>query len=700
MGSDCSKSRLGVLLACLRLKPDAISSGTALRSTMVIAKPPRPGNGTWLHRVLTWGWYGIVVIGCRIWRFYLTPKAIFARVRATGRLWNTLLVALDAAVVVVSTVAAYYARFEGVVPAEFDRWMTPLTLVAIVLYGVLFALFGLYRLVLRYVGVDVLLRIVGAVVIGFSALLAADIVLALPEGLRRVPVGVLFIQAVLVLLGASAARLAARVYLYVRSQRSPGGRRVLIVGAGNAGSLLLRELHNRTELGMSVVGFLDDNRSLMRRTISGVPVLGTTGDLSRIVTEREIDEVIVALPTAPHERVRALLNEAAGANVQTRVMPPIVVQNGSVSVGDLRKVDVEDLLGREPTRIDTTEIAGTLTGRVVAVTGAAGSIGSELCRQIMAFEPEKLLLIEIDESRLYETWLELRRYDENVPVMCICDIRDREALDAVMATHQPHVLLHAAAYKHVPLMQLAPQEAVKTNVQGTLQVIEACERHGTDRFVLISTDKAVDPVNVMGLTKALAERVMLDAVRRGRLNAVAVRFGNVLGSRGSVVPLFEEQLRRGGPLTVTDPEVTRYFMTIPEAARLVLQAQAIGRPGDIFVLEMGEPVRIAELARKMSALAGVPAEIIYTGLRPGEKMHEELICDAERLVASSRDNIWLVDRVVVPDSQFDQRIRLLIDHAVHRHMSDLDAAIESLEPGFGVRNKRMYATCENAGAPD
>ena len=609
---------------------------------------------------------------------------MLSRVRATGRLWNTVLIALDVVVIVVATVIAYYVRFEGAVPETFATWTTPLTVTALVVYLTLFTLFGLYRLVLRYVGVDTLLRLFAAVVVGSGFLLFLELFVPIESGFRVVPLGVLFIQATLVFLGAAAARMAARVYLYLRSARSSDGRRVLIIGGGSAASLLLREIQGRPDLELKVVGFVDDDPVLRGRSIAGVIVLGTTADLYRIVTERDIQEVIVAMPSAPRETVRAILNIAAECGVQTRIMPALVIARGSVSLRDLRSVDVEDLLGREPTPIDVDQVRSTLAGKVVAVTGAAGSIGSELCRQIMRMDPAQLVLIETDETRLYELWLELRLISPDTPVMSMCDIRDRARLDAVFSAYEPQVVLHAAAYKHVPLMELAPEEAVKTNVLGTLQVVEACERHRVERFVLISTDKAVAPVNIMGLTKSLAEREMLAATRRGHLNAIAVRFGNVLASRGSVVPIFEEQLRHGGPLTVTDPDVTRYFMTIPEAARLVLQAQAIGKPGDIFVLEMGEPVKIVDLARKMIALSGVPADIEFVGLRPGEKLHEALITDDESLLPTNREKILRVDRVTVPEAAFDIDIRTLIAAAQRGDSSGLNDAIAVLEPGFGI----------------
>jgi len=612
----------------------------------------------------------------------VSRESLFARVRATGRLWNAALVVLDAAVIVVATFIAYYARFEGPTPEPFHRWMAALVGVSCVLYIGLFALAGLYRLVLRYVGVDTLLRLLGAVMGAFAILLVIDLLAPHSASMRPIPISVLFMQAVLIFLGASGARLAARVLLYLRVMGATQGRRMLIIGAGSAGSLLLREIQSRPDLGLTVVGFLDDNPALRGRTISGVPVLGATSELAATVTKMGVQDVVVALPSAPRERIRARLNAAADADVQTRVMPALVIAKGSVSLRDLRSVDVEDLLGRDPTPIDTEQVRSTIADKVIAVTGAAGSIGSELCRQIIALGPVRLLLIETDETRLYELWMELEQLAPGVSVMSVCDIRDGAKLDRVFALHKPQTVLHAAAYKHVPVMELEPLEAIKTNVMGTQNVVEACERNGVERFVLISTDKAVAPVNIMGLTKSLAERIMLDATRSHGLNASAVRFGNVLASRGSVVPIFEEQLRHGGPLTVTDPEVTRYFMTIPEAARLVLQAQAISAPGDIFVLEMGEPVRITELARKMIALSGVPADISYVGLRPGEKLHEELVSPTESLLPTERDRILRVDRVTVPEAGFEDAISNLISVATEGRIDELNTAIEQLEPGF------------------
>lgn len=606
------------------------------------------------------------------------------------RISTVVLLSLDVAAVSVATTIAYYIRFEGAVPGFFARWMLPLAALGCAVYIALFAALGLYRLVLRYAGLDALLKLSAATALGFVALFGVNLLLPMQDDMRPVPLGVLIAQAVLVFLGASAARVTARVLAHIHASVPGDRRRVLVIGLGSAGPLVQREIQGHPDLGMAVVGFLDDDRAMQGLTVGGVPVVGTTADLPRAVENLDIAEVIVAMPSAPRETVRRILNAAAEVGVQARVVPQIVAARGSVSLRDLRPVEVEDLLGREPTPIDVEQVRETVVGKVVAVTGAAGSIGSELCRQIVALGPARLLLLEIDETRLYELWLELQGRAPGVSAMHICDVRDAAKLDAVFAADPPDLVLHAAAYKHVPLMELEPAEAVKTNVGGTRNVIEACMRHRVARFVLVSTDKAVAPANIMGLTKAVAERVMLDAARDGALNAVAVRFGNVLGSRGSVVPIFEEQLRHGGPLTVTHPEATRYFMTIPEAARLVLQAQAIGDAGDIFVLEMGEPVRIADLARKMITLSGVPAAIEVTGLRPGEKLHEALVTDAEGLLPTEREKILRVERPTLPGDEFTEALTELLDAAAADDgtapaRATLRATCERIDPGFATR---------------
>lgn len=602
-----------------------------------------------------------------------------------NRTFNWTLLALDAALIAFMTLFAYYVRFEGAVPLFFERWIPALTAVSAPLYILLFALFGLYRLVFRYVGIDVLLRLVAAAGLALAVLTGVNMLMPLEQDMRPVPMGVLFIQAVLVFVTAAGVRLGLRIVLHLHSLRQQDKERVLIVGAGSAGHLILREIKARPDLGMSVAGFLDDDPSLLGRTIDGTPVLGSTKDLESAVSSHRAEEIIVAMPSAPRETVRRILNAAADTGVRARVMPPLFGSQGSVSLSDLQSVDVEDLLGREPTPIDVDKIRDTVTGKVVAITGAAGTIGSELCRQLAMLSPENLILIDIDETRLYELFLQTERSHPGLAQIAICDIRDRRRLDAVLDRHRPALVLHSAAYKHVPLMELAPAEAIKTNVAGTRNVIAACEEHGVERLVLISTDKAIAPVNMMGMSKAIAEMIALETAKRQALEIMIVRFGNVLASRGSVIPIFKEQLLGGGPLTVTHEDVTRYFMTAPEAARLTLQAQAIGKSGDTFMLEMGEPMRISDLAKRMIALSGVNAEIVFTGLRPGEKLHETLTGEGESAIASGFKGILKVERSRPQTDGLAEKIDELIAAGEADDLDRIDAIIDAIDPGYRKR---------------
>lgn len=571
-----------------------------------------------------------------------------ATIHSTRKRWQALLVLLDGAGLVLATVLTYLARFEGAIPYEYGRYLPLMLVVSVVVYLAFSALFGLYRVVLRYVGVDTLLRTVGAVGSSAALLVVLDLIASFTRGgLRHVPFGIILIQAVLALLVLGGIRITVRAGQHLRSSLRHHGERLAIVGAGSAGTLLLRELQARPELNVDIAGFIDDNPNLQGTLIGGLPVLGPISELEDIVATQHINQIFVALPSAEETVIRPLLNRVAALGITTRIMPKIVVERGKVSLSDMRQVNVEDLLGRALTPIDVSEIKETLEGKVVAVTGAAGSIGSELCRQIIAMNPKLLHLFEIDESRLYELWFELESLAPGISQMHILDIRDERKAAQLFNELKPEVVLHAAAYKHVPLMQLEPMEAVRTNVFGTATMMRLAGECGSQRFVLISTDKAVEPANVMGKTKELSERLMLNMQERyPETIFVAVRFGNVLGSRGSVVPIFEEKLLRSEPLTVTHEDVTRYFMLIPEAARLVLQAQAIGEPGDIFVLEMGEPVKIIDLARKMIALSGIPTDIVITGLRPGEKLHEALLNAGETIEPTKRPNI---NRIVHPN---------------------------------------------------
>lgn len=592
-------------------------------------------------------------------------------------------IVLDVIIVWVSTLLAYWARFGGSVTPEFLGNVSGVALVASLVFPAVFYALGLYHHVWRYVGVDMIVKLALGVVAGLGVMSAGVLLLTEPRQLRPVPLGALLIMSAFIFIGSASLRSFGRLLAYFQTQsHSPSARNILIVGAGDAGSLLLRDIENQPDLLMRVAGFIDDDTSVANRTIRGVRVLGTVADIPVLVRRREIDEVLVAVPSASTSQRRRILDACTQAGVKTRIIESMALEKRSVGVADLRKVDVEDLLGREPVPIDVEQVSNTIRGRVVAVTGAAGSIGSELCRQVMTLGPSRLLLLDIDESRTYEMYLELRRIDPDVPQMHICDVRDVRKVAEILDVARPSLVLHAAAYKHVPLMELEPDEAVKANVWGTQNVIAACESAGVDHFVLISTDKAVMPSSVMGATKALAEMLTVQASRRGQLKATAVRFGNVLGSRGSVIPIFEEQLRKGGPLLVTHPEITRYFMTIPEAARLVLQAQAISGGGELFVLEMGEPVRIVDLARKMITLSGTDVGIEFIGLRPAEKLHETLVHTDQDLLLTDREKILRVNALKLLPTDLEQRVMALVDVACNGDQQGSVRMLAGLVPDF------------------
>lgn len=609
-----------------------------------------------------------------------TPAAARTTHQLGASLFLILLVVGDVAISLVAVALAYFARFEGVVAPEFRAFMVPTMLTVAIVVPITFALTGLYNYVWRQVGVDMVLRVAGVVFGLAAAALALDLALSVATGQRPVPIGVLAIAFTFVFLGAVTTRTLSRLSRYMRARGgSPDGKPVLVVGAGDAGSLLMRDIEVQPGLGLNVVGVLDDDRAKHGRMLRNTRVLGGIDDIERLVADHSIQEILVAVPSATHSEQARILDVCAASGIPVRVMPGLAKGASMVGVRDLRSVEILDLLGREPVPIDAEQVMASIADKTVLVTGAAGSIGSELCRQLLVADPSRIVLIDVDESRLYELYLELQDVAPGIPQMRICDVRDGRKLNEVFVEFRPDMVLHAAAYKHVPLMEIEPDEAVKTNVVGTRNVVEACERAAVDRLVLISTDKAVAPKSVMGMTKAIAERIVISACKRG-LHASAVRFGNVLGSRGSVVPLFEEQLRRGGALKVTHPDVTRYFMTIPEAARLVLQAQALSAGGDIFVLEMGEPVRIVDLAEKMISLSGTGAHIEFTGLRPAEKLHEVLTNSGEDLLPTEAQKVNRLNSIPLPLAELDGVIHRLATAARLNDRVLLRATIRELLP--------------------
>lgn len=539
----------------------------------------------------------------------------------------------DILVAAFAWLAAYWLRFNLAVPPEFQAAALSTLLWVVPLQAVVFWRFGLYRGIWRFASLPDLKRIVLAV--GLAALLI-PVVLILFRVNAVVPRSVLILDPLLLVILMGGSRLAYRAWKEHRltSVLHPDSKPVLVAGAGSAADFLLRELA-RNPSGFHVVGLLDDSRDKKGRLVQGIPVLGALGEVVAWARKMDVDDVVLALPSAAHAVRKRITQACADAGLNVLTVPSLEdLVAGRVSVSSLRRIELDDLLGRDPVQLDESGLHKLLTGQVVMVTGAGGSIGAELCRQIARFAPAKLVLFEQSELALYAMEQELPQRFAGLPIApVIGDVKNAVWVNQVMAEHQPAVVFHAAAYKHVPLMENANAwEAVRNNVLGTQVVAAAAQTHGVGKFVMISTDKAVNPTNVMGATKRLAEMACQAMQQASGTRFVSVRFGNVLGSSGSVIPKFQKQIEAGGPVTVTHPDITRYFMSIPEAAQLVLQAGLMGEGGEIFVLDMGEPVKIAEMAKLMIRLSGADEDRIrieFTGLRPGEKLYEELLADDE-----------------------------------------------------------------------
>ncbi len=511
--------------------------------------------------------------------------------------------------------------------------------------------FGLYRQFWRYASVDELVLVALATAVSeiLSAALLFAVVIPL-SGITTFPRSIPFIDGLLALLVAGGPRFAVRLAEQKRErERGPGrwepSKPVLVMGAGSAGMLIVKEIRTNPSLGLEPVGFVDDDSAKHGFRISGVPVLGGRQEIPALVEKHRVQEVIIAMPTAPGSSIRDIVAICNRAGIPARTIPGLYdILSGRVSVSQLRNVDIEDLLRREPVQTDVTAVSEMLRGCRVMVTGAGGSIGSELCRQIARCQPETLILLGHGENSIFSITNELEWQHPHLAIeQVIADVRDLDRLGHVFRALQPDVAFHAAAHKHVPLMEINVADAITNNVKGTANLLHVAEAHRVGRFVFISTDKAVNPSSVMGATKRVAELLVQASAQRSGLPYVAVRFGNVLGSSGSVVPLFREQIARGGPVTITHPEVCRYFMTIPEAVQLVLQAAALGQGGEVFVLDMGEPIRIVDLAKDLIKLSGLELgrdlELVYTGLRPGEKLFEELSVAGESYVPTRHEKI-------------------------------------------------------------
>ena len=612
---------------------------------------------------------------------------------------------------VASWYAAHLVRFDFNIPEV--HWISfkkvlPLLLVVKL---VCFYSFDLYRGMWRYTSIGDLLNIIKAASI--SSLFIICWVL-FRTGFIGYPRSVFIIDWSLTILVISGFRISVRLYFDVLREDKPwrvviqmlfkplikkhtDSNRLVIIGAGDCGEKIYREIHDNVRLPYEVVGFLDDDVSKAGMKIHGIPILGSIRDIEVWAKNLKADEALIAIPSATSQQMRQIVTHCEKSGLSFKTMPGMgELINGKVSVKAIREVAYRDLLGREMIRLDEEKIGAYLQGKSVLVTGAGGSIGSELCRQICRFRPQSIALYERAETPLYELELELKESFPEVEIVAqLADVRDRNQLEKAFEASVPQVVFHAAAYKHVPMLELQPWKAIKNNIQGARNVIDMSNKYKVERFVFVSTDKAVRPVNVMGATKRVVEMLAQsqNSFSITDTNYMIVRFGNVVGSDGSVVPLFKKQIEKGGPVTVTDPEMTRYFMTIPEACQLILQAGSMGEGGEIFILDMGTPIKIDDMARDLIRLSGfepdVDIDIEYIGLRPGEKLYEELITEGEGMVPTSHEKILVLKGIECNLDILNGKINELIYLAREQDGEKIKEKLQEIIPEYGPSNNQV-----------
>jgi FlaA1/EpsC-like NDP-sugar epimerase len=602
----------------------------------------------------------------------------------------------DLFLIVVAVLGSFVLRLDlGPLFLDHLERMVWMIGIALLIKPIVYYLFGLYRRLWSYASIQELKLI--ALTVTTASILVSLIITLLQAltvfpGFSRLVLG---IDWLLSLFFVGGLRLSLRIL--AESQMSARdtahqNRRVLVVGAGDAGALVVREMQKNPQTNLLPICFVDDDPAKQRQEIHGVPVAGTLKDLPRVLDAWNIDEVIIAIPSAAGRVVRSVADICRAKSIAFRTMPGLhELIGGTVSVSRLREVDITDLLRREPAHIATEQIGLNLSGKRVLITGAGGSIGRELCRQVARWAPAEIVLLGHGENSIFEILLELQESFPSQPMHAvIADIRNAERLDLICASHRPQVIFHAAAHKHVPLMEANIEEAITNNVLGTRNIVQAALAHHTERLVMISSDKAICPSSVMGATKRLAEMIVLDAARRSAKPYSVVRFGNVLGSRGSVIHLFKRQIARGGPITITHPDMQRYFMTIPEAVHLVLQAFSMGKSGAVFVLNMGEQIRIVDLAEDLIRLSGLEPgkdiEIVYTGIRPGEKLSEALWDEGADYQPTEHPDVLRLSEDDLPDSQvLQQAIDHLAQLANQGNTTEIVQALGELIPGAAIR---------------
>ncbi len=600
---------------------------------------------------------------------------------------TVLLIAVDLLVISLVLVLGFLIRFDFSIPSTYLDLQVALKiwLVTIIAKIGVFYYFGLYKRIWRYASLEELKAILMSTTLG-SGLIGTFFWL---DDTVVYPRSILLINWALTVLGIGAVRFSWRLYResFLSSRQKGPVKRVLVVGAGDAGELVIRGLKKHQELRYKIIGVVDDDPLKQKMELHGHRVLGQRENLKDIIRNYQVEEVIIAIPSAPGQIIREINNICIEEGVEARILPGVYeILSGDVSVSQLREVRMEDLLRREPIQLDQEGISHYLHTKTVLITGGGGSIGSELARQIAGFKPARVIILDISENNVYRISMEMQEAFPDLDVVSIVgSIQDKPRIERIFREYTPQVIFHAAAYKHVPLMEDNATEAIKNNVFGTINLVDAAHEHKAQRFVLISTDKAVNPTNIMGATKRIAEIVIQARNRVSETEFVAVRFGNVLESEGSAIPLFKEQIQRGGPVTITHKDISRYFMTIPEAVQLVMQAGAMAAGGEIFILDMGEPIKILDLAEDLIRLSGyepdVDIPIKFIGLRQGEKMKEELIMDEEEVEKTTHEKIFISKPVYIDYKELDNELQEL-QEIIFKDSQEMREKLKKIIPQF------------------
>lgn len=608
---------------------------------------------------------------------------------------KTSQVLIDSTIFLFSWGAAYLVRFEGIPKGHYLNQMLLLGPAIILGRLLFFYLFSVYSIVWRYLSIRDAFIIAKAMLPPTVILTGIRYLAPSSIPLLKIPASVIALEFMISFLGASGVRIMRRLTAEESARDKLGAKNgstpknVLLVGAGDAGNLVLKELRQRVDLGIHVAGFIDDNPEKFNKVINGVRVLGNSSQLPEFVTRYAVQEVIISIANASSRDIRRIVDLAQGAGVKIRIVPGLFeLLEENVKISKVREIKIDDLLGRDVVNFERRlpEIEKFYRDKQILVTGAGGSIGSELCRQLCLFYPKSLILLDKDENSIYDIDTELRyKNPESRPVPVIANIKNRLRVEQVFSTWRPEVVFHAAAHKHVPLMELNGAEAILNNVGGTRNVLDVADKFGVERLIFISSDKAVNPTNIMGATKKVGEILLQDLASRSRTHFACVRFGNVIGSRGSVTPLFQRQIASGGPITITHPDIERYFMSISEAVQLIIQAGTLGEKGEVFILDMGKPVKIRDLARDMIRLSGYKEgeiELKYTGLRPGEKLYEEILIDKEKDRVTSFEKIFVAQPNGVDREHFALKLSGLMDAAREGDVSRIRVVLRDMGIGF------------------